>query len=73
MARRSTPERIDAARHAAIRNRLIRERMTHERADDWIARWTVHAAQYGRERDADYWDACYRWIDGSRRPTGVTR
>lgn len=72
MARRSTPERIDAARLAAIRNRLIGEGMTPERADDWIARWTVQAAQDGRERDADYWDACWRWIDGSRRSTGVT-
>lgn len=73
MARRSTTERIDAARHAAICNRLIGERMTPGRADDWIARWMAQAAEDARERDADYWDACYRWIDASRQSTGVTR
>lgn len=54
MARRSDPERIDAACHAAVRSRLIAERMTPERADEWIARWTAHTAQDGRPRDAGY-------------------
>jgi hypothetical protein len=36
MSRRSTPERLEAARHAAARNRLIGEaRMSEERADEW--------------------------------------
>jgi hypothetical protein len=52
MSRRSTPERLDAARHAAVRKRLIGEaRMSEARADEWIARWHERAAQDGRERD----------------------
>jgi hypothetical protein len=45
MSHRSTPERIDAARRAATRNRLIGEGMPPERADDWIARWEAQAAR----------------------------
>jgi hypothetical protein len=39
MSRRSTPERIDDARRAATRNRLIGERVTQDTADAWIAAW----------------------------------
>jgi hypothetical protein len=61
MSRRSTPERLDAARHAATRNRLIGEaRMSEGRADEWLARWAAQASQEGRERNAAYWDAAYK-------------
>jgi hypothetical protein len=33
MSRRSTPERIDAARHAAVRNSLISDGLSAETAD----------------------------------------
>ena len=52
MARRPDPVRIEAARHAAIRSRLVAEGMSAEHADDWIDRWTVQAAQDGRARGA---------------------
>jgi hypothetical protein len=55
MSRRSTPERIDEARRAATRNRLIGERVSPETADAWIAAWEAQAAQDGRERGAAYW------------------
>jgi hypothetical protein len=79
MSRRSTPERLDAARHAATRNRLIGEaRMSEDRADEWLARWAAQASQEARERDAAYWDAAFEWIVGqqswaiSKRPVGST-
>ena len=43
MSRRSTPERIDAARRAAVRNSLIGEGATEETADAWIAAWEGQA------------------------------
>ena len=39
MSRRSTPERIDAAREAATRQRLIGTGMTPEAAEAWISAW----------------------------------
>jgi hypothetical protein len=48
MARRSTPERIDTARRAATRNRLIGERMTEETADAWIAAWEASSRVYAQ-------------------------
>jgi hypothetical protein len=45
MSRRSTPERIDEARRAATRNRLIGEGVTESTADVWIARGKARAAQ----------------------------
>jgi hypothetical protein len=38
MSRRSTPERLDEARRAATRNRLIGERVTEATADAWMPR-----------------------------------
>jgi hypothetical protein len=67
MSQRSTPERIDAARRVATRNRLIGQGMSAERAEHWIARWEAQAAQDGRQRDGAYWDAAYRWIAMQRR------
>ena len=55
MSRRSTPERLDEARRAATRNRLIGERVTPEMADAWIAAWEAQAAHDGLERGSEYW------------------
>jgi hypothetical protein len=67
MPRRSTPERIDEAWHAATRNRLIGEGMTPERADAWIGAWQAQAARDGLERGSAYWDAGWAWIAAQRR------
>jgi hypothetical protein len=45
MSRRSTPERIDAARHAAVRNSLVSDGLSSETADSWIAAWEAKAVQ----------------------------
>jgi hypothetical protein len=67
MSRRSTPERIDQARRAATRNRLICERMTEETAEAWIAAWEANAAQDGLERGSAYWQAGWDWIAEQRK------
>ncbi len=41
MSRRLTPERIDAARHAATRQSLIGQSVTKLPPDAWIAAWEV--------------------------------
>jgi hypothetical protein len=61
-SRRSTPERIDEARRAATRNRLIGERVTPDTADAWIAAWEAQAARDGLERGASYFEAGWQWI-----------
>jgi hypothetical protein len=66
MSHRSTPERIDAARHAAVRARLVASGMTEETADAWIAAWASLAARDGRPRKAAYWDAAWTWIGAER-------
>jgi hypothetical protein len=66
VSRRSTPERIDEARRAATRSRLIGERVSPETADAWIAAWEARAAQDGFERGAAYWDAGWEWIAAQR-------
>ena len=67
MSRRSTLERIDAARRASTRTRLIGEGVTRERADDWIARSEAEASRIGPQRDGAYWDAGWAWIAAQRR------
>ena len=67
MSRRSTPERIDAARRAATRNRLIGEGATEPTADAWIAAWEAQAAQDGLARDSAYWQAAWDWIAEQRQ------
>jgi hypothetical protein len=70
MSRRADPARIDAARHAATRQRLIGQGVTAETADAWIAAWEAQAARDGLERGA-YGDAGWDWIaaERERRPT----
>jgi hypothetical protein len=67
MSRQSTPERIDEARRAATRARLIGERVTPETADAWIAAWDAQAAQDGMTPSAAYWEAGWTWIGEQRR------
>jgi hypothetical protein len=67
MSRRSTPARIDDARRAATRNRLIGERVTPETAQAWIAAWEAQAAQDGLEHGRGYWEAAWAWIAKQRR------
>ena len=56
MSRRADPARIDEARRAATRNRLIGERVTDPTADAWIAAWDAQAAQDGLEPGREYWE-----------------
>jgi hypothetical protein len=66
MSRRSTPERIDKAREAATRNRLIGDGATPATADAWLAAWADQAARDGLERGERYWDAGWAWIADQR-------
>jgi hypothetical protein len=66
MARRSTPERLDAAHRAGVRNRLMGEGMSEELADAWFAAWDDQAASEGVERGSGYWDRAYDWIAAER-------
>ena len=67
MSRRSTPERIDEARRAATRSRLIGEGVTESTADAWIAAWEAKAAEEGLERGSEYWQAGWEWIAEQRQ------
>ncbi len=66
MSRRSTPQRIDEAREAATRSRLMGKGATEPTADAWIDAWAGQAAQDGLERGAAYWDAGWAWIADQR-------
>ena len=61
------PERIDEARRAATRSRLIGEGVTEETADAWIAAWEAKAAEDGLERGSAYWEAGWDWIAEQRQ------
>jgi hypothetical protein len=50
MSRRADPARIDAAREATTRNRLIGDGMTEATADAWLTAWADKAARDGLER-----------------------
>ena len=67
MSRQSTPERIDAARRAATRNRLIGDGVTEPTADGWVAAWGAEEERDGIERSAAYWEAGWDWIEGQRQ------
>jgi hypothetical protein len=63
-----TPARIDEARRAATRSRLIDEvRMPPDLVDVWIVAWEVEAADRGIERHPRaFWDGARDWILRSR-------
>ena len=67
MSRRSTPERLHAARREATRQRLIGEGELPEQAERLVAQWELRAAQDGLERDGRYWDAGWAWMLAQRR------
>ena len=67
MARRSTPARLEEARRAATRNRLIGSGLSEERADALIAAWDAEAARRGLARDLWYWDDAWQWITAHRQ------
>jgi hypothetical protein len=71
MSRRSTPERLHAARREATLRRLIGEGELPQRAEAWITAWEAEAARQGMESDGAYWDAGWEWIVVLRkRPDG---
>jgi hypothetical protein len=77
MSRRSTPERLQAARRAATLARLVSAGMLPDRAAAALAAWEARAAHDGRTVAADDWDAAFREIVGQRtygsRTTRTTR
>jgi hypothetical protein len=67
MSRRGDPARIDAARHAATRNRLVGAGMSEETADRWLAAWADEAArQEVAAGTAAYWERGWDWIEAQR-------
>jgi hypothetical protein len=67
MSRRSTPERIDQAREAATRNRLLGDGATLATADAWLAAWAEQAARDCIERGKGYWERGWEWITSERQ------
>ena len=59
MSRRSSPERIYAARRAAVLSRLTQERrLSEQRAEALVAAWEVEGDSRGLERmSAAFWEA----------------
>lgn len=57
-------DRIDQARRAAIRNRLISNTgLDRDVAERWCDAWEAEAALRELARDGDYWEAGKLWID----------
>ena len=56
-------QRIDQARRAAIRNRLISTGKDPDVAERWCDAWEAEAALRALKRDGDYWEAGKLWID----------
>lgn len=68
MSRRSTPARLEEARRAGFRNRLIGSGISEERADSVMAAWMTEAALRGlRESDNGFWQSCWEWNEARRR------
>ena len=67
MSRRSTPTRLEEARRAATRNRLIGDGLPDNDADSLIALWDAEAASRGLRRDVRYWDGAWEWMESRRR------
>jgi hypothetical protein len=72
MSRRSTPERLNAARRAATLARLIGDGELPDRAEAWIARWEGTEEAKALPRDGAYWEAARDWIV-ERRAAGRKR
>ena len=61
MSRRSTPERLDAARRDSAGSPISNGEMT-DRAEAALSAWERQAIAIGRARDGGFWEAGYRWI-----------
>jgi hypothetical protein len=63
MARRPFPERIQEARRAALRNRLLSTGMLPDRLDHLWADWEAHASILGiTPQSAAYWQSATEWL-----------
>ena len=68
MARRSTPERIHAARRAAVRNGLTDHGMPLATAEAWCDAWEAEADRQRLDRKSPvYWDGAPDWIAEQRQ------
>ena len=65
MARRSSPDRIYAARRAAVLSRLTQERrLSAERAEALVGAWEAEGDARGPERmTAVFWEVGTAWIE----------
>ena len=65
MVRRSSPDRIYAARRAAVLSRLTQERrLSAERAEALVVAWEVEGDLRGQDRmTARFWDDSTVWIE----------
>ncbi len=65
MARRSSPDRIYAARRAAVLSRLTQDRrLSAERAEALVVAWETEGDSRGMDRmTAAFWDAGMSWIE----------
>ena len=68
MSRRSTPERLHAARREGTLRRLILAGELPDRAERLIVAWETEADGRNLEHDGTYWDAGWEWIES--RQTG---
>lgn len=66
MARRADPERIYAARRAAVRYSLMDYGMDEATANRWCDAWELEATGRDLPRDATYWLAGEKWIAAER-------
>jgi hypothetical protein len=66
MPRRADPERIHAARRAAVLNNLSGSGMAAETAERWCDAWELEATGRGLPRDGAYWQAGAEWIAAER-------
>ena len=66
VSRRADPERIFAARRAAVGYRLMDTGMDEAMANRWCDAWELEAARLGLERGTPYWDAGWDWIAAQR-------
>jgi hypothetical protein len=62
MSRRPDPVRINEARRAATRSRLLGEGELPDRVDRLIAAWQAEAARRDLRPDSTYWEAARKWI-----------
>ena len=67
MTRRSTPERLHAARRAATVQRLSARASQRLKAERLVAESELPVDRDGLSRDGRYWDAGWAWVLAQRR------